>query len=1224
MAQNNNDGVSDQKRSLQKAKQSVNNIKKQYNKATKPIQDAKRQAKSYGKSQAKKAAKKGAKKAANKAGEVAKKAGQKAAEVAKNVAQKAAQAIAKAAKAIGKAVVEALKDIAQGIASLGPYGWIVLAIIVVLLCCYGAAVYNSEKISKWLIGESTVDLSVFNSQYADQAEKILEELKRTDSDIAIGNDLPMMAKEDVIKILEHVVKYNRDMTTKVVAGCQYDEYETFWDPLIIESDSYSTKIYEDLYASYTDEDMYNDTLTMHQYLENKKSMLSSNSSSGWHSGYDINELKSGVLNDVGVMEMSYGQIAYLDVEGTEAENYYSGVYEVDWRVVLVLCEMMTEANSGKYGTISSEWTEEQQQALNTNEYFETSMNGYFISDEQIDALCQLLDYNVDCYPDNQGFDYVKLGLKKLEEGDTYEYLKHISITWTNGIEKDDVDYLAFAYEPDVVRTMTYTLYPTKDIYGNEVKKSSGIVYNNPNHDGEWTYIAPFNTGYVFDTDAENPLIVNANGDYAVKYIMCDVGDTSYHVIVNNDEMLNYKAYEDLRVPYIAPRRISNVFFTAEYNYIDIPEDSEYYIDESGAKMLDTITLTIDAQDFYNRLNELIPGFSFEHFYELYSYFKVDIDAEQDTETVANNKNIINEGIDSEINRWKKMEELYKKGKEAADEYDTAILSGVGTTRYGSRDDALSESKIVITLDKSAMGDPTNGLIFIGDNSVSRASAGYNVTDTSYIWIGAFNEQHIYNGYYDIYATSKRNINQADAYLNKDDEKVAVRKMCNELYQQMYDYGKAMYNIDDQNWPEDNWYFNLMGTESRYQGGPFWCHFRWGSKQGDINDANTKPAPDEFKNEELVDHLIQWQHDNPDKSLSAGLAIIATCAYLDNDPWMVIWKDTIETGTTGTIGTFYSEATKWGMTFNDNYDGHNYGSNCTSEDMYYFFIELDKLLDEAFNPTYYGQYSFYDMEFGNGFSNTAVSQGLYKADEERYTYGGRNNYRDNGIVCPWWLDPLFPTNSGGVELLASGNKGWCNFAGTLREATLQAAGYTSMSLCKWPLMYNLGEGSGLFGNSFTTTISSPYGYRKMSSIRFHYGIDICVDYETPVVAVVNGTLYNFGECGDAGYMITLVGDDGYIYKYMHLTTNSTRDLGFTKGDRVTEGTIIGLSGNTGGSQGPHLHFQIEEPGYPNNKYIDPAVVWGIDESNQYWRTHRRYYTESDCEKALETGDYRDLH
>jgi len=41
MAQNNNDGVSDQKRSLQKAKQSVNNIKKQYNKATKPIRDVK-------------------------------------------------------------------------------------------------------------------------------------------------------------------------------------------------------------------------------------------------------------------------------------------------------------------------------------------------------------------------------------------------------------------------------------------------------------------------------------------------------------------------------------------------------------------------------------------------------------------------------------------------------------------------------------------------------------------------------------------------------------------------------------------------------------------------------------------------------------------------------------------------------------------------------------------------------------------------------------------------------------------------------------------------------------------------------------------------------------------------------------------------------------------------------------------------------------------------------
>lgn len=59
---------------------------------------------------------------------------------------------------------------------------------------------------------------------------------------------------------------------------------------------------------------------------------------------------------------------------------------------------------------------------------------------------------------------------------------------------------------------------------------------------------------------------------------------------------------------------------------------------------------------------------------------------------------------------------------------------------------------------------------------------------------------------------------------------------------------------------------------------------------------------------------------------------------------------------------------------------------------------------------------------------------------------------------------------------------------------------------------------------------------------------------------------------AGNYVAIDHGNGYITKYMH---NSS--LLVKKGDKVTKGQVIALSGSTGKSTGPHCHFQIEYNG-----------------------------------------------
>jgi len=97
--------------------------------------------------------------------------------------------------------------------------------------------------------------------------------------------------------------------------------------------------------------------------------------------------------------------------------------------------------------------------------------------------------------------------------------------------------------------------------------------------------------------------------------------------------------------------------------------------------------------------------------------------------------------------------------------------------------------------------------------------------------------------------------------------------------------------------------------------------------------------------------------------------------------------------------------------------------------------------------------------------------------------------------------------------------------------------------------------------------------------YHKAVDIMADLGTPQVAVVDGVLSRRHEQDMYGW--TLEGDDGSRYRYFH---NTSDPAGWSEGDRVQQGDVIGFVGDSGTSVGNyHLHFEY----YPASQPDTPA-------------------------------------
>jgi murein DD-endopeptidase MepM/ murein hydrolase activator NlpD len=109
----------------------------------------------------------------------------------------------------------------------------------------------------------------------------------------------------------------------------------------------------------------------------------------------------------------------------------------------------------------------------------------------------------------------------------------------------------------------------------------------------------------------------------------------------------------------------------------------------------------------------------------------------------------------------------------------------------------------------------------------------------------------------------------------------------------------------------------------------------------------------------------------------------------------------------------------------------------------------------------------------------------------------------------------------------------------------------------------------------------YKFREIHPVlgtpRMHYGQDFSVPYGTEVYATGDGKVMESG-WNTGGFGNYVVIDHGYGLRstYGHLS-----EIKVPKGMNVKRGDLIGLSGSTGTSSGPHLHYQIDQFGQHKN-------------------------------------------
>ncbi len=114
------------------------------------------------------------------------------------------------------------------------------------------------------------------------------------------------------------------------------------------------------------------------------------------------------------------------------------------------------------------------------------------------------------------------------------------------------------------------------------------------------------------------------------------------------------------------------------------------------------------------------------------------------------------------------------------------------------------------------------------------------------------------------------------------------------------------------------------------------------------------------------------------------------------------------------------------------------------------------------------------------------------------------------------------------------------------------------------------------------VSSAYGYRTHpitgEKDKFHHGVDLAGVgiYGRPIVATRGGIVEFAGWYGSGGWTIKLDHGDGYETYYMHMI-----EYVVEAGEYVAPGQVIGYVGSTGGSTGPHLHFEIRLNGLSVN-------------------------------------------
>jgi len=96
--------------------------------------------------------------------------------------------------------------------------------------------------------------------------------------------------------------------------------------------------------------------------------------------------------------------------------------------------------------------------------------------------------------------------------------------------------------------------------------------------------------------------------------------------------------------------------------------------------------------------------------------------------------------------------------------------------------------------------------------------------------------------------------------------------------------------------------------------------------------------------------------------------------------------------------------------------------------------------------------------------------------------------------------------------------------------------------------------------------------------FHTGIDVAVPRGTSVHVTADGVIASEGWAGGYGKLLVVDHGNGLETYYAHLSAFLV-----VPGQEVTRGQVVALSGGTGRSTGPHVHYEVRLHGTPVNPY-----------------------------------------
>jgi hypothetical protein len=225
-----------------------------------------------------------------------------------------------------------------------------------------------------------------------------------------------------------------------------------------------------------------------------------------------------------------------------------------------------------------------------------------------------------------------------------------------------------------------------------------------------------------------------------------------------------------------------------------------------------------------------------------------------------------------------------------------------------------------------------------------------------------------------------------------------------------------------------------------------------------------------------------------------------------------------------------------------------------------------------------KYSMLDMKYNQAFKTV---DNLRLSDDRRYRpildmetlpesfrnpgYGGVDRYRDlEGYVN----SGILITSHEKLDLLVNMTKVQDESFNSIEEVKLEWLRMQEYLPKICPVDPAIPRGDGL-------------GFRDVHPVlgtgRMHFGQDFNAPYGTNVYATGNGKVVAAGWNSDGfGNYVTI--DHGYGYQsiYAHLSK-----INVSIGLNVKRGDLLGLSGNSGTSSGPHLHYQIEENGNHTN-------------------------------------------